>query len=166
MTTTITVISDTHCQRWEDIHPTIKEEIMLSDISIHCGDIIKQSVVDGFLEAAQKAILVHGNSDPVDLRKSLPYVQSIQVEDVLIGITHPAWGGPEFPPSELFKDFNVKPDLILFGHTHQPLQETIDGTLFVNPGQGYASFMVDGTLASITINGTEIKSEIRTIQNT
>ena len=125
---------------------------------------MKQSVVEGFLKTSKKGILVHGNSDPVDLRKSLPYVQSIQVEDVLVGITHPAWGGPEFPSAELFKDFDEKPDLILYGHTHEPLQETIEGTLFVNPGQGYKSFMVNNTLASITIDGSNIRSEIKTIQ--
>ena len=165
MTTTITVISDTHCQKWAEVHSTIKEEIAQSNISVHCGDITKQDVVNGFLQTAQNAILVHGNSDPVDIRNSLPYVQSIQVEDVLIGITHPAWGGPEFPLQELFNDFNVKPDLILFGHTHEPLQKTIDNTLFVNPGQGYKSFMVNCTLAAITIDGADIKSEIKTIEN-
>ena len=87
------------------------------------------------------------------------------MEDGLIGITHPAGGGPEFPLQELFKDFNVKPDLILFGHTHEPLQKTIDNTLFVNPGQGYKSFMVNCTLAAITIDGADIKSEIKTIEN-
>ena len=64
MTTTITVISDTHCQKWEEVHSTIKKEIAQSNISAHCGDIIKQDVVDGFLQTAQNAILVHGNSDP------------------------------------------------------------------------------------------------------
>ena len=81
MTTTITVISDTHCQKWEEVHGAIKKEIAQSDISVHCGDIIKQDVVDGFLQTAQNAILVHGNSDPVDIRKSLPYVQNIKVEE-------------------------------------------------------------------------------------
>ena len=164
MTTTITVISDTHCHKWEEIHPTMREAVSSSDISVHCGDIIREDVVEGFLAAAKKGIIVHGNSDPVELRETLPYVETIKVEGIEIGITHPAWGGPEFPPDELFKDFNTKPDVILFGHTHEPLNSHIEGTLFVNPGQGYKSFMVDGTMAMLTINGKEIAAEIITVE--
>ena len=81
-----------------------------------------------------------------------------------IGITHPAWGGPEFPPSELFKDFDEELDIILFGHTHEPLKEDISGTLFINPGQGYKSFMVDGTMAVITIDSGIVEAEILVIE--
>ena len=164
MTTTITVISDTHCHKWEDIHPTMREAVSSSDISVHCGDIVRANVVEGFLTTAKKGIIVHGNSDPVELRQTLPYVETIKVEEIEIGITHPAWGGPEFPPEELFKDFNNRPDVILFGHTHEPLNNHIEGTLFVNPGQGYKSFMVDGTMAVLTINKKEITVEIITVE--
>ena len=142
----------------------MREAVSSSDISVHCGDIVRENVVEGFLTAAKKGIIVHGNSDPVELRETLPYVETIKVEEIEIGITHPAWGGPEFPPEELFKDFNNRPDVILFGHTHEPLNDHIEGTLFVNPGQGYKSFMVDGTMAVLTINKKEITVEIITVE--
>ena len=164
MTTTITVISATHCHKWEDVHPVMREAVSKSDISIHCGDIVKEDVVDGFLAAAKKGIVVHGNSDPVELRNALPYVETIKIEEIEIGITHPAWGGPEFPPEELFNDFKKKPDVILFGHTHEPLSSRIKGTLFVNPGQGYKSFMVDGTMALLTVNHRNVTAEIITVE--
>ncbi|MQG66071.1 MAG: metallophosphoesterase family protein [SAR202 cluster bacterium] len=82
-----------------------------------------------------------------------------------MGITHPAWGGPEFPPSELLKDFDEALDIILFGHTHEPLIQNISGTLFVNPGQGYKSFMVDGTMAVITIDNGVADAEIIVIES-
>ena len=142
----------------------MREAVSSSDISVHCGDIVRENVVEGFLAAAKKGIIVRGNSDPVELRQTLPYVETIKVEEIEIGITHPAWGGPEFPPEELFKDFNNRPDVILFGHTHEPLNDHIEGTLFVNPGQGYKSFMVDGTMALLTINKKEITVEIITVE--
>ena len=61
MTTTITVISDTHCHKWEEIHPTMREAVSSSDISVHCGDIIREDVVEGFLAAAKKGIIVCGS---------------------------------------------------------------------------------------------------------
>ena len=164
MTTKIAVISDTHCHEWEEVHPKMRDIIAECDIAIHCGDIVRQPVVDGFLDTSQKGIIVHGNSDPVDLRESLPYTEVIEVEKVKIGITHPAWGGPEFPPKELFKDFDEDLDIILFGHTHEPLKEDISGTLFINPGQGYKSFMVDGTMAVITIDNGVVEADILVIE--
>ena len=156
----IAVISDTHCYEWNDIHPDMRTLVAECDIAIHCGDIVRQPVVEGFLKSAKRGVIVHGNSDPVDLRESLPYTQVIEVEKIKIGITHPAWGGPEFPPSELFKDFDEALDIILFGLTHEPLIQNIGGTLFVNPGQGYKSFMVDGTMAVITIDNDVADAKI------
>ena len=63
MTTKIAVISDTHCHEWEEVHPKMRDIVAECDIAIHCGDIVRQPVVDGFLKSAQKGIIVHGNSD-------------------------------------------------------------------------------------------------------
>ena len=109
----IAVISDTHCYEWEEVHPDMRTLVAECDMAIHCGDIVRQSVVEGFLKSAKKGLIVHGNSDPVDLRESLPYTQVIEVEKTKIGITHPAWGGPEFPPSDLFKDFDEALDFAI-----------------------------------------------------
>ena len=164
MTTKIAVISDTHCYRWEDVHPALRIAVRDSDISVHCGDIVRQDVVDGFRRESKHPIIVHGNSDPVELRESLPYTEIIKVEGILIAAIHPAWGGPEFPPEELLKDFTKKPDVILFGHTHEPLNKEMEGVLFVNPGQGYKSFMVDCTMAQLTVNSGNITAEIVVIE--
>ena len=159
----IAVISDTHCYEWEEVHPDMRTLVAECDMAIHCGDIVRQSVVEGFLKSAKKGLIVHGNSYPVDLRESLPYTQVIEVEKTKIGITHPACGGAEFPPSELFKDFEEHLDVILFGHTHEPLIQNINGTLFVNPGQGYKSFMEDCTMALLEVDKGKIKVNIVTV---
>ena len=41
----------------------------------------------------------------------------------------------------------------------------IEGVLFVNPGQGYKSFMVDCTMAQLTVNSGNITAEIIVIEN-
>ena len=120
-------------------------------------------VVDGLRETAKCAVVVHGNSDPPDVRRALPYVEMLEVDGVCIGVTHPAWGGPEFPPEDLLGDFEETPDIILYGHVHEPLNETISGVLYLNPGQGYPSFMVAATIAVLTIDGDEFTAEIKTI---
>ena len=164
MPTRIAVVSDTHLYDWDDVHPGIKKAVSQADMAVHCGDLVRMSIVDGFRRDAKKAIVVHGNSDPIELRQALPYVETIDVEGVRIGITHPAWGGPEFDPEELLPDFPTRPDVILYGHIHVPLNEIRHGVLFVNPGQGYASFLVPNTIATLTVDQGKVSAEIVEIE--
>ena len=164
MTTRIAVISDTHCDAWDEIHPDAREALAAADIAVHCGDLVRMDVADGLRRAAKRAVIVHGNSDPPDVRAAFPYVEIIAVEDVRIGAIHPAWGGPEFPPEDLLPDFpDPPPDAILFGHTHEPMNETRNGILYINPGQGYPSFMTACAIAIITVDGGSVSAETQTI---
>ena len=78
----IAVISDTHCSEWDEVHPDMRTLVAECDMAIHCGDIVRLPVVEGFLKSAKKGLIVHGNSDPVDLRESLPYTQVIEIEKI------------------------------------------------------------------------------------
>ena len=164
MTTTLFVVSDTHCNDWNEVHPEIRRLAANADITVHCGDLVRQSIVDGISDIAKRAVIVHGNSDPFEIRRELPYVEEFDVEGVSIGVTHPAWGGPEFEPEALLADFSKKLDVILYGHTHETVNETRNGTLFVNPGQGYRSFMVPATAAIVTVSGGVASAEIIEIE--
>ncbi len=135
-----------------------------ADIAVHCGDIVRQDLVDGMRREAKRAVIVHGNSDPTDLRHSLPYTEVIEVGGLRIGVTHPSWGGPEFPLEELLPDFPEPVDAILFGHFHETINEVRDGVLFLNPGQAYKSFMVPCTIATLTIEDGRMTPEIVVIE--
>ena len=164
MPTRIVIISDTHLYRWDEVHPDIRAAVRDADIAVHCGDIVRQDVVDGMRAEAARAVIVHGNSDPPDLRNSLPYTEVLEVDGFRIGVTHPAWGGPEFPLEELLPDFPEAVDAILFGHFHETVNEVRDGVLFLNPGQAYKSFMVPATIAVLTIADGRMTPEIVTVE--
>ena len=164
MPTRIVVVSDTHCRDWEEVHPEIRRLVAEADVAVHCGDYTGMGVVEGMRSTARRAVVVHGNSDLPDLRDAIPYVEVTTIEGHKIGVIHPAWGGPEFPMEELLPDFADRPDVVLFGHLHEPINETRDGVLYVNPGQGYSSFMVPATVAVLTIDGEEIDVELRQIE--
>ena len=55
-------------------------------------------------------------------------------------------------------------DAILFGHLHETVNEERNGVLFVNPGQGYASFMVPATIAVLTIEDSAISVDVRVVE--
>ena len=162
--TTIAVVSDTHCLAWNEVHPDIRATLSEADIAVHCGDITKMDVVEGLRGVAKSAVVVHGNSDPVDIRTALPAVEVLEFDGLRIGVTHPAWGGPPFELDELLADFPEPVDAILFGHLHEVHNELRDGVLFVSPGQGYRSFMVDATMAVVTVDGGSISVEIRVVE--
>lgn len=164
MTVRIVVLGDTHCREWEEVHPDIRKAVAEADIAVHCGDFTYMGVVEGMRRNARKAVVVHGNSDQVNVRQAIPYVEVIEVEGKRIGVTHPAWGGPEFDLRELLPDFPEPVDAILFGHFHETVNEVRDGVLFLNPGQGYVSFMVAATIAVLTIENGNMTAEIRTIE--
>ena len=135
-----------------------------ADIALHCGDFTYMGVVEGMRRRAKRAVVVHGNSDQVEVRRAIPYVEVVEVEDKRIGVTHPAWGGPEFDLERLLPDFPEPVDVIVFGHFHEPVNEEREGVLFVNPGQGYASFMVPATIATLTIEDGKVTAEIHTVE--
>lgn len=163
MSTQIVVISDTHFHRWDEVHPDIRQAVAVADIAVHCGDFVRMDVMEGFMAEAKRAIVVHGNTDPVEMRQAIPYVDVIEVEGKRIGVIHPAWGGPEFEPEALLPDFPEPVDIILYGHLHVPVNESRDGVLYVNPGQAYSSFMVPATIAVLTLDDGDVSVEIREV---
>ncbi|MBM4411708.1 MAG: metallophosphoesterase family protein [Chloroflexi bacterium] len=151
--TRILVVGDTHVRQWDDTHPALREAIRDADIAIHCGDWVTMDAVEGFRAEARQAVVVHGNSDYTEVRRALPYRQMIEVDGVRIGVTHPAWAGPEPEPEALLHDFPPdeygKLDIVAYGHIHVPLDLKRDGVHYINGGQGYPSFRVPGTIGWI-----------------
>ena len=155
--TSLLIVGDTHVRAWEDeINPKLRNLIADADLAIHCGDWVSLEAVDGFKNDAKNHAIVSGNSDPRELRDTIPYIEIIEIEQVRIGITHPAWAGPEPSLDELLLDFPSKTfgvlDVICYGHTHVPEINSYKNITFVNGGQGYSSLFVPGTYATIEIS--------------
>ena len=164
MAVDIVAIGDTHCREWSEVHPGIREAVERADVALHCGDFTYMGVVDGLRRCSKRAVVVHGNSDPVDVRRELPPIEVFGVEGLRIGATHPAWGGPPFQLDELLEDFESPVDVVLFGHLHEVCDELRDDVLFVSPGQGYRSFMVPATIAVVTVEAGVATADIRVIE--
>ena len=162
--TRILVIGDTHVRTWDEVHPRVREAVAEADVAVHCGDIVRMDVVEGLRAAAKRAVVVHGNSDPPDVRQALPRRELFEVDGVRIGVTHPAWGAEEFEPQRLLPDFTEHgertADVICYGHLHEPVNESHDGVLFLNGGQAYPSFLVRATMAWLVIEDGVARGEI------
>ncbi len=68
----------------------------------------------------------------------------------LIVIHGHQWGSPR--PADLVERFPGS-DVIVFGHTHRPLLERLEGSLIVNPGSaGQKRFNLPVSAATLTLS--------------
>ena len=126
----IGVVSDTHSLL---IPPEVINALNKTDMIIHAGDFCTLKDV-GTFSRLKDFKGVCGNMDGADVRKLLPRREVLEMEGVTIGIFHgegPREGILDAVRSA-FKDRRL--DAVVFGHSHQPFNKLIGGTLYFNPG--------------------------------
>jgi len=126
----IGVISDTHNK---ELSEELLDAIKGCDLILHAGDLTELQVLDN-LKKMSKVEAVCGNMDSPKLRSVLKDKKTLKVEGKKLCLMH-GYGNPdrliEVLKNELLPQ---KPDIIVFGHSHVPMNEDIDGVLFFNPG--------------------------------
>lgn len=155
----IGVIADTHIPRRAVMIPNVvKEKFNGVNLIIHAGDLVDLKVIKE-LEEIAPVEAVYGNIDPVNVRDRLPRKRIVNMGGFNIGIYH-GDGVSGNTLNRAQKAFSGhKTDCIVFGHSHIPVSEWIDGILMFNPGsptdrrrQPYHSFGIL-TLTQETIDG-------------
>lgn len=156
----IGVISDTHLKKPTGLIEEIVSKYLFDvDLIIHAGDMVKLCVLDIFYATGKDIIAVSGNMDYPEVSDRFPLKQSIEIEDVLIGIIH-GWGDPHGMRARIRQEFS-KVDAIIYGHTHQAFSGTEDGVFFFNPGSPTDNrFTKDNSIGIIEINGKKIEGKI------
>lgn len=131
-----------------------------ADIVAHCGD--SQETVGELMEEFPdfRYVAVRGNCD---FDCSLPDYEIFTAEGVRFFVTHGHKYNVKFGLSRLMyaaeeNEINV----VLFGHTHNPMNEYIDGVYYVNPGavSGYR-----GSYAVIEVKEGQVLSNIVYLDN-
>ncbi len=155
----IGVISDTHIPKAAECLPKkLCDDLKNVDLILHAGDLIEMEVLEKLNKIAPTRA-VRGNMDETLVQKTLPDKDIIEVGKFKIGLTHGS--GPPFAlMGEVEKEFNGAVDVIIFGHSHSPKNETKNGVLFFNPGSPtYMVFARFNSYGILNINDA-IKGEI------
>ena len=132
----VLVISDTHIPVTAKKLPSIiKEEAEKSDYCLHAGDFISYKIFT-MLSDWTKTYGVCGNMDEFQIREKLPLKQIIQLDEIKLGLIH-GRGVPSGLLPYIKNEFSqeIKEiDVVVFGHSHYPLDKKIENVVYFNPG--------------------------------
>ena len=139
----IGLISDTHGL----VRPEVHGALAAVEMILHAGDVGGEEVLDE-LSTIAPVHAVFGNVDPPGDRR-LHEALDISVGGITIHVSHGhELGVPK--PEKLLMAYNAQ--VIVFGHTHEPLVVKADGRLVVNPGAaGPARFDIKPSVAILEI---------------
>ena len=139
----IGLISDTHGL----VRPEVHGALAAVEMILHAGDVGGDEVLDE-LSTIAPVHAVSGNIDPPGNRR-LHQALDIVVGGFTIHVSHGhELGVPK--PEKLLMAYNAQ--VIVFGHTHEPLVVRADGRLVVNPGAaGAARFDLKPSVAILEI---------------
>ncbi|MCX5699881.1 MAG: metallophosphoesterase [Candidatus Omnitrophica bacterium] len=131
----IGVISDTHISdKSKHVPRVILDAFKHVDLIIHAGDLVSLGVIEELESVCLKVVVVAGNMDQEAVRKKYPVKQVLEIFDYRVGLMHGS--GAPLNLVELLKGAFKEDvcDLIIFGHSHKPVNERMGGILFFNPG--------------------------------
>jgi uncharacterized protein len=129
----IAVISDTHLPKGSRaLPPGCTERLLRAELILHAGDLTGAAFLEGLATLGPPVEAVHGNMDEPALQASLPKERIVEAADVRIGMVHIP--GPRAGRAELLLARFPGCDAIVYGHTHVPELERVDGVWILNPG--------------------------------
>jgi len=138
----IGLLSDTHIpQRTDHLPDKVIDDFIKRNIDyvFHMGDFTSFEVYEKLCETfgKNKVIAVRGNMDfDSKLTQILPEKLEFKIYNFKVLVLH-GMGGPNIIIKRLIKQLNLSNsdyDIVIFGHTHRPVNEKQNGILFFNPG--------------------------------
>jgi len=129
----VLVTADTHVPDHAKALPaTLIPHLEWADAILHAGDLTSPAVLTE-LEAYAPCSAVLGNMDGWDVRAlNLPETLQVELEGVTVAVIHDSGQrvGREQRLARRFPEARV----IVFGHSHQPVDEVHEGVRYLNPG--------------------------------
>ena len=131
---TLAVLSDTHFGATRLRLPDeVLDVLHRADLILHAGDFCSVEAFE-MLSAIGPFRAVLGNNDIDALETRLPLRREFQFGPFRAGMIHGHGFGRLTAREAAERLFAGEYDLGIFGHSHRPFNETLDGTIIFNPG--------------------------------
>jgi putative phosphoesterase len=157
----IVALSDTHApRRWRSCPPEVAEHLRDADLILHAGDVCTADVLDELADyAAVRAVL--GNNDGPDVAAwGAPERLELDLDGLAVAMVHDS--GQATGRTRRMRRWFPAAELVIFGHSHIPLDQTGDGVRIFNPGSPTdRRRQPHGTIGLLTIeNGGLVQARI------
>lgn len=129
----VVVLADTHApRRWRTCPPRVAVLLRGADLILHAGDVCTPSVLDELATFAPVHVVLGNNDGPDVAAWGAPESLELDLGGLRVGMIHDA-GAAAGRPARMRRRF-PDADLVVYGHSHIPLDLTENGLRIFNPG--------------------------------
>lgn len=129
----IVAVSDTHGPRfWKQAPAGLVPALRDADLILHAGDVCAPFVLDELAAYAPVRVVLGNNDGPDVAAWGAPETLEFEVDGFAIAMIHIA-GPKEGRARRMRRRFPVA-DLVVFGHSHMPLDDATGPVHLFNPG--------------------------------
>lgn len=153
----VAILSDTHSPRfWKACPPRVAEQLTGVDLILHAGDVCRAETLDE-LAAYAPVLVALGNNDGPDVEAwGAQEVVETTLDGLRVAMLHDS--GPASGRGRRLHRRFPDADLVVFGHSHIPWAETVEGQRHVNPGSPTDKRrQPHGTMIRMTVQDGQIR---------
>jgi putative phosphoesterase len=129
----VLVLSDTHSpRRWKGVPAAVAEHLAGADVILHAGDVCTPDVLDELAAWAPVHVVLGNNDGPDVAAWGAPETLELELDGVSVAMIHDS--GQATGRVRRLRTRFPEADLVVFGHSHIPMDLTEDGLRIFNPG--------------------------------
>lgn len=129
----IALLADTHApRRWRGCPPVLAAALADVDLILHAGDVCTPAVLDELSSYAPVRVVLGNNDGPDVAAWGATDDLELELEGIQIAMVHET--GASAGRGRRMRARFPTADVLVFGHSHIPMDETHDGLRLINPG--------------------------------
>jgi hypothetical protein len=129
----VAVLSDTHApRRWRSCPPQVAQRLRDVDLILHAGDVCTPEVLEELAGFAPVRAVRGNNDGPQVAAWGAPASVELDLDGLAVAMIHDA--GPASGRAARMRRRFPHAHLVVFGHSHIPLDLTEAGLRLFNPG--------------------------------
>lgn len=127
------MLADTHApRRWRLCPAAVARQLRSADLILHAGDVCTASVLDELSGYGPVRVVLGNNDLPEVAAWGAPDTLEFEIDGIPVAMVHDS-GQSAGRRQRLRRRFPAA-QLVVFGHSHIPLDDAADGFRIFNPG--------------------------------